>query len=202
METMSLREAAKLVGCNPKSLQRLDREGKLKPVARTKTNRRVYARKDLVEFFGLQEETGDTVLVYARVSSPNQRKDLENQVKVLQDFCKSKKIKPDEVLTEIGGGLNFKRRRFNDILSMVEKRQVKTLVIAHKDRFVRFGFEWFKSFCENHGCEVLVIDDQKLSPETEMVNDLMTIIHCFSSRLYGLRNYRKSLRGKLRGKKP
>lgn len=72
--------------------------------------------------------------------------------------------------------------------------EVKTLVLAHKDRFVRFGFEWFERFCRVNGCEVLVLHQERLSPEQEMVQDLLTIVHCFSSRLYGLRNYRKKLK--------
>ena len=65
--------------------------------------------------------------------------------------------------------------------------EVKALIVAHKDRLVRSGFEWFRRFFEKHHCELIVLNDEKLSPEQEMVQDLMTIIHCFSSRLYGLR---------------
>jgi len=57
----------------------------------------------------------------------------------------------------------------------------------------RFGFEWFEHYAKIQGCEVLVLNQERLSPEQEMVQDLMTIVHCFSSRLYGLRNYRKKL---------
>jgi putative resolvase len=63
-------------------------------------------------------------------------------------------------------------------------------VIAHKDRLVRFGFPWFERFCAEHGTEILVLNNEQLSPEEEMV---LTIVHCFSARLYGLRNYRKRL---------
>jgi predicted site-specific integrase-resolvase len=70
---------------------------------------------------------------------------------------------------------------------------VSYLILAHKDRLVRFGFQWFEGFCEEHGCELLVLNQEKLSPEQEMVQDLLTIVHCFSARLYGLRNYRKKL---------
>jgi putative resolvase len=68
-----------------------------------------------------------------------------------------------------------------------------TLILAHRDRLTRFGFEWFEHYAQTHGCEILVLNQERLSPEQEMVQDLMTIVHCFSSRLYGLRNYRKKL---------
>jgi len=74
-----------------------------------------------------------------------------------------------------------------------EAREVKTLVMAHKDRLVHFGFVWFQQFCTGHGCELLALNQQTLSPEQEMVQDLITIVHCFSSRLYGLCNYRETL---------
>jgi predicted site-specific integrase-resolvase len=67
------------------------------------------------------------------------------------------------------------------------------LIPAHRDRLTRFGFEWFEHYAQTHGCEVLGINQERLSPEQEMVQGLRAIVHCFSSRLYGLRNYRKKL---------
>jgi predicted site-specific integrase-resolvase len=98
-----------------------------------------------------------------------------------------------EYVEEIKGGLNFKRPLFGRIMDEIETGSVKTLVIAHRDRLCRFGFEWFERHCHRHGCELLVLNTEKMSPEQEMVQDLMTIVHCFSARLYGLRNYRKAL---------
>ena len=67
------------------------------------------------------------------------------------------------------------------------------MVLAHRDRLTRFGYEWFEHIAHEHGCELLVLNQERLSPEQEMVQDMMTIMHCFSSRLYGLRNYRRQL---------
>lgn len=75
----------------------------------------------------------------------------------------------------------------------VGNRVVKVLILAHRDRLTRFGFEWFEYYAKMNGCELLVLNQERLSPEHEMVQDLMTIVHCFSSRLYGLRSYRKKL---------
>jgi predicted site-specific integrase-resolvase len=94
---------------------------------------------------------------------------------------------------EIGGGLNFKRPRFLALMDEIGRREIKMLILAHCDRLTRFGFEWFEHFAKINGCELLVLNQERLSPEQEMVQDLMTIVHCFSSRLYGLRNYRKKL---------
>ena len=67
-------------------------------------------------------------------------------------------------------------------------------MLAHQDRLARFGYKLLAHLCENHQCELLVLNTETLSPEQELVQDLMTIVHCFSSRLYGLRNYRKALK--------
>jgi putative resolvase len=79
-------------------------------------------------------------------------------------------------------------------MDRIEAREVSHLIIAHKDRLVRFGFSWFERFCAEHGAQLLVLNNEQLSPEQEMVQDLLTIVHCFSARLYGLRNYRKKLK--------
>ena len=128
------------------------------------------------------------------MSSGNQKQDLKNQKLVLEEFCAVKGYGNTVYVDEIGGGLNFKRPKFIKIIQSVEQFDLERIVIAHKDRLCRFGYEWFEEFCKNHGCEIVVLNQDRLSPEEEMVQDLMTIIHCFSSRLYGLRNYKKKLK--------
>ena len=106
----------------------------------------------------------------------------------------NKGIENAEFLTEIGGGLNFNRPVFLSLVFDIIDHKVDRLIIAHKDRLCRFGFDLLSSICKKSGCELLVLSQEHLSPEQEMVQDLMTIVHCFSSRLYGLRNYRKELK--------
>ncbi len=72
--------------------------------------------------------------------------------------------------------------------------EVDTLIIAHTDRRARFGYDVRTHLCTTHQCTILVLNQETLSPEQELVQDVMTIIHCFSSRLYGLRNYRKTIK--------
>ena len=76
---------------------------------------------------------------------------------------------------------------------MVERGEVSEIIVAHKDRLVRFGFEWFEKFCNDHGVSITVMNADTLSPEQEMTKDLLSIIHCFSSRLYGLRKYKNKI---------
>jgi len=78
-------------------------------------------------------------------------------------------------------------------MEKVERGEIAEIVVAHKDRLVRFGFEWFEKFCKDHGTTLVVMNAESLSPEEEMTKDLLSIIHCFSSRLYGLRKYKKKI---------
>lgn len=189
----SVGEFAKKVGKSVKTLQKWDRDGKLVAL-RTPTNRRYYSHQQFLEYIGLapKEETA-LVIAYCRVSNASQKEDLARQVDYIQDFARNSGIIISNVMTDIGSGLNFKRNNFIKLLEMVESGKVKKLILAHKDRLVRFGFEWFSKFCSDHGTEVLVINDQRLSPEQEVVQDLISIIHVFSSRVYGLRKYTKQI---------
>ena len=193
--TYNTAEAAKYLGFKVKTLQKWDREGRLIPAYRTKTNRRVYTQSQLDEFIGLRtQDTRTRIIAYCRVSSTAQKPDLANQLEVMKAYCIKAGLSEVEYVSEIGGGLNFERKKFLEIMDAVERYEVKMLIIAHKDRLARFGFEYFRHFLAKHNCELVILNDEKMSPEQEMVEDLMTIIHCFSSRLYGLRNYRKSLK--------
>jgi putative resolvase len=194
--TMNTGKAAKLLGVTVKTLQRWEREGRLVPVGRTDSNRRLYTLSQIQSFIGIRQ-TGNheptRLLAYCRVSSNAQKPDLVNQRRVLEEFIVNRGLANVEFVEEIGGGLNFKRKKFLTLMEEIGRREVKMLILAHRDRLTRFGFEWFEHYAKTHGCEVLVLNQERLSPEQEMVQDLMTIVHCFSSRLYGLRNYRKKL---------
>lgn len=193
--TISTGKAAKLLGVSVKTLQRWDRERRLTPVARTDSNRRLYTESQIRKFIGLQQiiSKPTRLVAYCRVSSTAQKPDLANQRKVLEEFVVARGLANVEFVEEVGGGLNFKRKRFLALMDEIGRREIKTLILAHRDRLTRFGFEWFEHFAKINGCEMLVLNQERLSPEQEMVQDLMTIVHCFSSRLYGLRNYRKKL---------
>jgi len=195
-------EAANRLRRSVRTLQRWDRQGVLVP-KRTITNRRVYSREQLDAFQGVVKPVEQRrTIAYCRVSSTAQKPDLKNQRSVVEDFCVAYGLSGTEFIEEIGGGLNFKRKKFLMLVSAIVSGEIGVLVLAHRDRLVRFGYDLLEFLCAQHGCKLLVINSEKLSPEQEMVQDLMTIIHCFSSRLYGLRNYRKSLKEALANPSP
>jgi len=192
MNTYTITEFAQRIGVSVKTLQRWDRDGRLRP-SRTPTNRRVYTDEHLYQALPGRRVADRGTVVYMRVSNQAQKPDLANQRTVLEQFCAARGLTGTQWISEIGGGLNFKRPKFLALVDRIVTNQVATLVIAHKDRLVRFGFDLLSHLCRTHGCELLVLNTETLSPEQEMVQDLMTITHCFSARLYGLRNYRTAL---------
>jgi predicted site-specific integrase-resolvase len=185
-------EFGKRIHVSVKTLQRWDREGVLK-AHRTASNRRYYTQEDLWKILPEEERSRRRTIAYCRVSSVAQKPDLENQRKHLSTFCQVSGLVVDEWLVEIGGGLNFKRKQFLKLVDAIIAGEVAALLIAHKDRLARFGYSLLEHLCETHDCRLLVLNTEALSPEQELVQDLMAITHGFSSRLYGLRNYRKAL---------
>ena len=189
-----VKEFAERIGKSTSTLRRWDREGRL-PAKRSTGGHRYYDESDVRKALGLEKpDEQKKTLVYCRVSSRSQLPDLKSQVSAMRQFCLGAGIAIDEWISEIGGGMNFKRKEFLSIMDRMERGEISKLIIAHKDRLVRFGFDFFEVFAIKHGCDILVANQEQLSPQQEMVEDLMAIVHCFSSRLYGLRNYKKKIR--------
>jgi len=185
---------AKRVGVSVKTLQKWDRIGVL-PAKRTITNRRYYTDEDLGVALRLPRVQKERrTVAYCRVSNQAQQPDLANQRRVLEEFCKQRQIQVDEWMLEIGGGLNFQRKAFLRLVDAILDGQVERVVLAHQDRLARFGYPLLVHLCQTHRCELVVMETEAWSPEQELVQDLITITQCFSSRLDGLRNYRKALK--------
>src|SRR5437868_3041515 len=189
----SPKEFGKLIGRTTNTLQKWDRKGILQ-AHRSPTNRRYYTHDQYLHYRGLVAPEQGLTMVYTRVSGVAQKPDLANQIKALQAYCQQYSIKVDEWLSDIGSGLNYKRKQFNRLMELIELGQVRRLILAHRDRLVRFGYEYFEAFCERHHTELVVINDEAMSPEQELVRDLVAIVTVFSARLHGLRSYRNVLK--------
>jgi putative resolvase len=184
---------AKQVGVSIKTIQKWDRIGVL-PAKRTITNRRYYTDEDRALALGLPRMQKDRrTVAYCRVSSQAQQPDLQNQKAALQEYCEQSGIQVDEWIMEVGGGLNFERKQFLNLVDAILAGEVACVVLAHQDRLARFGYKLLVHLCRTHQCQLVVMKTETLSPEQELVQDLITITHCFSSRLSGLRNYRQAL---------
>ena len=188
------KDFAELLGVSVKTLQRWDRDSVLK-ANRTPTDRRYYTYEQYLQFKGIQTEN-DTrdVAIYARVSTRNQKDDLKNQVEFLKQFCNAKGIIVNQCIEDFGSGLNYNRKKWNKLLEEVMENKIKTIVISNTDRFIRFGFDWFEKFCEKFNTKIVVVNNEILSPNEELVQDIISILHVFSCKLYGLKKYKNQIK--------
>ena len=188
------KDFAELLGVSVKTLQRWDRDGILK-ANRTPTDRRYYTYDQYLQFKGIQTENDiRDIVIYARVSTRNQKDDLQNQVDFLKQFCNAKGMIVNQCIEDFGSGLNYNRKKWNTLLEEVMENKIKTIVISSKDRFIRFGYDWFEKFCEKFNTKIIIVNNETLSPKEELVQDIISILHVFSCRLYGLRKYKNQIK--------
>jgi predicted site-specific integrase-resolvase len=176
------RIAVQRLGVCNRTLERWEKEGKIKAY-RTPSGQRRYDTDSVIAV----PITKPTVL-YTRVSSRSQKADLSRQVEFLIS-----RYPGCEIIQDIGSGLNFKRKGLIALLERIYTGDIGMVVITSKDRLCRFGFDLIAWFAERSGCKILVLNHNSLSPEREMVEDILAIIHVFSCRLYGLRKYKKQI---------
>jgi putative resolvase len=174
-------DAARILGVNERTLRRWEEAGKIQAY-RTPGGKRRY------DITGFTAKPSRLTIIYCRVSSAKQRDDLQRQCEYLQS-----KYPSAELVSEIGGGLNYRRKKFLALLERVMSGDIERIVIAYKDRLARFGFDFFAWLCAKNACEIVVLNQVELSPQQELVDDILAILHCFSARLYGLRKYKSEI---------
>lgn len=187
------KEMAQKLGVSISTLQRWDREGVLKAYRNPK-NRRYYTEEQYLNYMGISDDKKRKVVAYSRVSSRNQKDDLDNQFNFIKNYCNAKGIIVDDYMSDIGSGLNYKRKNWNKLLDQVMNNEIETIYITYEDRFIRFGYDWFESLCHQFDTQIAVLNDKTTSPQQELVEDLISIIHVFSCRIYGLRKYKTDIK--------
>lgn len=192
-------EFSEKVGVSISTLQRWDRTNVLKS-RRTPTNQRYYTDEDLNKVLNLDKETESKRknVGYCRVSTQGQKQNLENQKEFVSIYSLSHGVILDEIYTDIGSGLDYKRQNWNKLLKQVEANEIDKIYLTYKDRFVRFGFEWFEDFCASHGTEIIVLNQKQTSPEAELTEDLLSILHVFSEGNNNLKKYKTEINKELK----
>ena len=192
MAMLKPKEMAKRLGVTVKTLQIWDNNGILK-AHRTPTNRRYYTEEQYLEYIGQSTSNNRKSVAYARVSTYGQKEDLKNQIEFIRQYTNAKGIILDETITDIGSGLNYNRKKWNKLLEDVMQDKIDTIFITYKDRFIRFGYDWFERLCKIHNTEIVVLNNIETSPTQEIIDDMISIVHVFSCRLYGLHKYKSKL---------
>ena len=175
---------ARRLGVAVVTLRRWDREGKLKPLFRTVGGHRRYG--DAAVKVGV-----DLTVLYSRVSCHDQKPDLERQAARLSAYAAEKGWLETEAISDLGSGLNFRKRGLLRLLDLILTRKISRLVLENKDRLLRFGAELVFRLCAAQGIEVIVIEDTPRSFEANLARDVLEIMTVFSSRLYGARSAKR-----------
>ncbi|MCE2718774.1 MAG: IS607 family transposase [Dolichospermum sp.] len=184
MAYIPLRKAVEFLGLHPNTLRRYADEGKIKSI-KNPAGQRLYDVESYI--------TGDSIrtptICYCRVSSSKQRDDLDRQIAYMQSLY------PDaEIIKDIGSGLNFKRKGLRSLLDRLLQGNKFILVVACRDRLARFGFELVQYMVEQNGGQIVVLDKTVHCPQSELTQDLLSILHVFSCRMHGLRKYSKKIK--------
>lgn len=196
-ECLTISQLAKILNVHVVTIRNWERDRNSPiPVHRTQGNQRRYLGKDVKQYLGItsdspniQIENNKKTILYARVSSHDQKSDLNTQIELLSLYASSQGFQY-EVLSEIFSGLNFKRPKFNLLLKMIENNEVERIIINHKDRLMRFGYEMFESICKMHNVQIIVLDQSNKELEKELLDDFISLITSFSGKIYGKRSHK------------
>ena len=186
--------AAKMLGTTPGQLRKWEANGELLPARKTQGGTRYYAIADL---FGRSAAASPAAaspeepltVCYARVSSHDQKADLDRQQAALEAYCATKGWRT-RVIRDLGSGMNYRKKGLQELLELILHRRFERLVITHKDRLLRFGAELVFRLCELQGIEIVIVHQgEQPSFEEELAQDVLEIITVFSARLYGSRSH-------------
>nr|WP_200817648.1 IS607 family transposase [Calothrix rhizosoleniae] len=189
---ISIGDAANELGVSVKTVRRWADSGKIRYERSPSGHRRFYT-SDVKRLAPRKSDELDTRITinYARVSSHDQKEDLAKQIKVLESFSASKGWE-FETISDLGSGLNYKKKGLKELLQRIMEGDVGRLVLTHKDRLLRFGSELVFAMCEEFEAEVIIINKshEELNFEQELVTDMIELITVFSARLYGSRSHK------------
>jgi len=186
------REACRRLGIHFVTLKRWIYSGKIRAV-KTPTGRWMIPESEVERIIGGKEEVKEVrAVIYARVSSSDQKSDLERQIEYLTQYCTAKGYKVIDILSDIASGLKTNRRGLLKLFNYVVNKQVDIVVITYRDRLTRFGFEYLEYFFSQYGVKIEVVyGEEPKDAYQELVEDLIAIVTSFAGKLYGMRSHKK-----------
>ena len=182
---LSIKQAANQLVVSVSTLRRWDETGVLVAQRTPKGHRRYDLSKINPNLTRNKVEQQRKTIAYARVSSHDQKSDLQRQIEILELYCSSQGWS-FEVISDLGSGMNYHKKGLKRLLDDILDNKIDRLVLTHKDRLLRFGAELVFALCEARQVEVVIINQgENLSFEEELAQDVLEIITVFSARLYG-----------------
>ena len=186
------KEVCHRLGISHSTLSRWVREGRIRAVRTAGGVFRVPESevRRIAEGLPISKEVG--AVIYARVSSSDQRSDLERQIQYLTQYCSSKGYRVVDALSDVASGLKTDRRGLLKLFDYVVNRQVDVVVVTYRDRLTRFGFEYLERFFNQYGVRIeVVFGGEPKDAYQELVEDLIEIVTSFAGKLYGLRSHKE-----------
>ena len=186
---LSIGKFAKSLGVSIQTLRNWDKEGKLKPTYVTENGYRYYSEDLLNKFRNIKNvnKIKKKNILYARVSTKNQKDDLDRQVDNLKQYAYSKGYS-FEIITDIGSGINYKKEGLLKMINLVECGEVDRIIVLYKDRLIRCGYDLIEYICKLNDTKIEIVDNSTISKEQELTEDLIQIITVFANRLYGAKS--------------
>ena len=194
-QLLSTKDIEKLFGVTKHTIMLWRNNGTL-PYTKINDRKFLYKKEDIEKLLQLEQtlNTKKKNVIYCRVSSQKQKDDLLKQKQLLTDYCNINGVIPDMIFSEIASGMNENRSEFNKLIKLVINNEVDKIFITYKDRLTRFGFDYFKNLFENFNTEIIILNNpiNENNLEQELTEDLISIIHHFSMKMYS--NRRKQLK--------
>ena len=185
---VTIGEASEVLGVSISTLRRWDKAGRLKPEKTASGHRRYDISKLKPEMFRESKQESRKTVAYARVSSHDQKDDLERQKQVLELYC-ARQGWTFEIVSDLGSGMNYHKKGLKRLINDILSERIGRLVVAHKDRLLRFGAELIFAICEAKQVEVVILNQgEDTTFEEDLAKDVLEIITVFSARLYGSRS--------------
>ena len=182
----SINEFSKILGVSAQTLRNWDANGKLHPHHTSTNGYRYYSHEQLNQVMNIKPNLNRLTIGYCRVSSHKQKDDLERQIENVKTYLIAKG-QPFEIISDIGSGINYKKKGLKELIKLITQNKVEKVVILYKDRLLRFGFELVEYIASLYNCEIEIMDNTEKSEQQELVEDLVQIITVFSCKLQGKR---------------
>ena len=189
---MKSKEVLRLLQISRVTLTRYVKSGRVR-VKKLPNGYYDYNEDDVYKLIG--KEYSRKNVIYARVSTNKQKNDLQNQIDNIRQFMSANGIVVDEVYSDIASGMNLDRKGFLKLLEDIEDNKIAKVYITYKDRLARLSYELVERLFSKHNVEIKTIYNDTKTDEQELFEDLMSVIHSFSMKMYSKRRLAKRLLG-------
>lgn len=189
---MKANKVLKMLRCSRPTLCKYVKTGQIK-ANRLPSGMLDYDEESVLQFIGKTPQERKTV-IYARVSTQKQKKDLQKQIETIRNYANINGFQVEKVYQDIASGISYDRGEFQTLVNDIINYKVKNVIISNKDRLTRVSFNMWKQLFENFSCQLIVVNNDDTSNENdekEIFNDIISMLHCFAMKMYSSRRKKK-----------